>query len=141
MERMREGKLEKSSTSTTVSVSSDPGPSTASGESLLSTSGPSEGTPTESMRTESSESLDESFRVPVTNQPSDHDSSESSDDSGGFTNVDAHQIYKEWVQQQPRQNVQMMAVIFMDGLLERFNMTSDTHAHIAIIVSLVWSEQ
>ena len=103
---------------TTGSVSSDPGPSTASevaGESLPSTSGPSEGTPTESMSTESSDSLDESFRVPVTTQPSDHDSSESSDDSGGFTNVDAHQIYKEWVQQQPRQTVQMMAVMFMDG--------------------------
>ena len=62
--------------------------------------------------------------MPVTTQLSDHDSSESSDDSGGFTNVDAHHIYKEWLQQQPRQNVQMMAVMFMDGLLKRFNMTT-----------------
>ena len=51
--RMREAKLAKSSAPTTGGVSSDPGPSTASeaaGESLASTSGPSEGTPTEDMR-------------------------------------------------------------------------------------------
>ena len=78
------------------------GQSTASesaGESLPSTSGPSEGTTTEDMHTESSESLEESLHVPVTTQLSDHDSSESSDDSGDFTNVDAHHIYKEWLQQ------------------------------------------
>ena len=76
------------------------------------------------MHTESSESLEESFRVPVTTQLSDHDSSESSDDSGGFTNVDAHHIYKEWLQQHPRQSVKMMAVMFLDGLLENFNTTT-----------------
>ena len=106
MKRIREAKLAKSSASTTGSVSSDPGQSTASaaaGESLPSTSGPSEDTSTQDMRTESSESLEESFRVPVTTQLSDHDSSESSDGSGGFTNVDAHHIYKKWLQQQPRQ--------------------------------------
>ena len=128
MKRMREAKLAKSSASTTGSVSSDPGESTASAaadESLPSTCGPSEGTPTEDMHTVSSESLNESVRMPVTTRLSDHDSSESSDDSGGFSNVDAHHIYKKWLQRQPRQSVQMMAVMFnMDGLLKRFNMTT-----------------
>ena len=72
MKRMREANLAKSSASTTGSVSSDPGQSTASeaaDESLPSTSGPSEGTPTEDIHTESSKSLDESVRMPVTTQP------------------------------------------------------------------------
>ena len=124
MKRMREA---KSSASTTGSVSSYPGESAASeaaDESLPSTYRPSESTPTEDMHTESSESLDESVRMPVTKRLSDHDSSESSDDSSGFSNVDAHHIYKKWLQKQPRQSVQMMAVMFMDGLLKRFNMTT-----------------
>ena len=121
MKRIRKAKLAKSSASTTGSVSSYPGESTASeaaDESLPSTSGPSEVTPTEDMYTESSESLDESVRMPVTKRLSDHDSSESSDDSGGFSNVE------KWLQKQPRQSVQVMAVMFMDGLLKRFNMTT-----------------
>ena len=127
MKCMREAKLAYSSASTTGSVSSDPGQSTsteAADESLLSTSDPSEGTPTEDMHMESSKSLDESVRMPVTTRLSDHDSSESSDDSGGSSNVDAHHIYKKWLQKQPRQSVQMMAVMFMGGLLKRFNMTT-----------------
>ena len=105
-------------------MSSDPGQSTASevaGKFLQSTSGHSESAPMEDMHTESSKSLDESFRVPVTTQLSDHDSNES---IGGFTNVDVHHIYKEWLQQQPKQSMQILAVMFMDRLLERFNMTT-----------------
>ena len=41
--------------------------------------------------------------------------------NSGFAILDAHHMYEEWLQQEPRQSVQMMAVMFMNGLLKRFN--------------------
>ena len=72
----------------------------------------------------SSGSLDESLQVPVNAQLSDHGSSESSDDDSGFTNDDAHHVYQEWLKEQPKHNVKVMAVMIMDTFIDRFNLTT-----------------
>ena len=72
----------------------------------------------------SAESLDESLHVPVTAQLSEDDSSESDEDSVNFSNDDARQLYQEWLKEQPKHNIKMMAVMFMDSLIDRFNMTT-----------------
>ena len=63
---------------------------------------------------------------------SEDDSSESDDNSENF-NADARQMYEEWLKEQPKQNIKIMAVMFMaphgfflhmGTLIDRFNMTT-----------------
>ena len=70
------------------------------------------------------EALDESLRVPVTAQPSDDGSSDNSEDSEKFSSDDARQMYEKWFKEWPKHNIKMMAVMFMDALIDRFNMTT-----------------
>ena len=79
MELVREAKLAKSAEwmeSTVDYVSPEPTTSDTLDESSSTTFVSHEGTAAEQAHTESAESLDESFRVSVTTQLSDYDSSE-----------------------------------------------------------------
>ena len=118
MERMREVKLAKSDASASSTAPPEPTTSEAPDESSGTTSQSLEGTTTEH---EEAESAEESLNVPVTAQlPNDHDSSDSSDD--GFTGDDERQAC---LKQQPKHNLKMMAVVlFMNSLMDRFNMTT-----------------
>ena len=124
MERMRQAKLVKldAPTASAVDVVS-PEPTTAAVHDELSevASSSREGVTTES---EQAESLDESLRVPVSAQLSDHDSSESSDDGSSFTNDDAREVYQAWLKEKSKHDIKVMAVMFMDNLIERFDMTT-----------------
>ena len=121
MERLREAKLAKSDTLTSPSTADAPPEPTTS-----ATPGESSETPSQPLQGEHepNESLDESLRVPVTAQLSEDDSSESDEDSESFSNDDARQVYQEWLKEQPQHNVKMMAVMFMDALIDRFNTTT-----------------
>ena len=124
MELMRKAKLAKSATSELSTVDAASPELTAPDESLATTPLSLEDTTTEQEDTESAEPLDESLNVPVTAQlPSDHDSN-SSDDGSSFTSDDARQACQEWLKQQPKHNLKMMAVMFMDSLMDRFNVTT-----------------
>ena len=132
MERVREAKLAKSDTLTSPSTADAPPEPTTS-----TTPGESSETPPRPLQGEhmSEESLDESLRVPVTAQLSEDDFSES-DDSESFSNDDARQVYEEWLKEQPKHNVKMMAVMFMDALIDRFNMTTHGAANeVGLILS------
>ena len=60
--------------------------------------------------------LDESFHVPIADQPSDDSSDESSSD-------DARHKYDKWLKEQPK-DIKMMAVMFTGTMISRFNMTT-----------------
>ena len=70
------------------------------------------------------ERLREAKLANVTAQLSEDDSSESDEDSESFSNDDARQVYQEWLKEQPQHNVKMMAVMFMDALIDRFHKTT-----------------
>ena len=129
MERLREAKLARSGASTsplTAAAPPEPMISGTPGESSEIPSQSPQGTAGEhepEVLTES-ETLDKSLRLPVTAQLSEDESSESDEESEGFSKDDARQVYQEWVKGQPKNNIQMMAVMFMDALMDRFNMTA-----------------
>ena len=88
-----------------------------------------EGTGIDEEREEMVVTLDESLRVPVSTQlMSDHSSSgESSDsdsDNSDFTVDDARRKYLEWLKQQPKESIKVIAVMFMDTPKRRFDMTT-----------------
>ena len=127
MEQMREAKLAKSYVPTSPAMgNAQPEPTTSGtpGESSEAPCGSLQGTAGEHGAEASTESLDESLRVPVTAQLSEDDSSESDEDSESFSNDDAQQVYQRWLNEQPKHVVKMMAVMFMDALIDRFNRTS-----------------
>ena len=133
MDRLREAKLAKSDTLTSPSTAVAPPEPTTS-----ATPGESSETPSRPLQSEHEpdESLDESLRVRVTTQLSEDDSSESDEGSESFSNDDARQMYQEWLKEQPKHNVKMMAVMFMDALIDRFNMTTHGAANeVGLILS------
>ena len=128
MEQMREAKLATSDTSTSPTTAIAPPEPTTSG-----TAGESSETPSRSLQSTAGvhepemlteETLDESLHVPVTAQLSEDDSSDSDEDSEKFSNDDARQMNEEWLKEQPKHNIKMMAVMFMDALIDRLNMTT-----------------
>ena len=50
--------------------------------------------------------------------------SESSDDGSSFTNDDAREVYQAWLKEKSKHDIKVMAVMFMDNLIERFDMTT-----------------
>ena len=97
MELLREAKLAKSDALTSPAIGdTQPEPTTSGtpGESSEAPSGSLQGTAGEHEAEASTESLDESLRVPVTVQLSEDDSSESDEDSESFSNDDARQVYQ-----------------------------------------------
>ena len=127
MERLREAKLARSGASTSPSTAAappEPMTSGAPGESSEIPSQSPQGTAGEHEPEVLMEALDESLCLPVTAQLSEDESSESDEESEGFSKDDARQVYQEWVKGQPKNNIQMMAVMFMDALMDRFNMTT-----------------
>ena len=127
MELLREAKIAKPEAPTSPAIgATQPEPTTSGtpGESSETPSGSLQGTAGDHEAETSTESLDESLRVPVTAQLSEDDSSESDEDSASFSNDDARQVYQGWLKEQPKHVVKMMAVMFMDALIDRFNMTS-----------------
>ena len=70
--------------------------------------------------------LDQSFSVRLNlNEDSDPDS-DPSDDEGtvDFTSTDAQHAYHDWVKQQPKDTVKMVAVMAMDTFMIRFGLTA-----------------
>ena len=131
MERIRQAKLTKLDTtaiSTTDTTSLEPTTSQAPDEPSEATSLSLEGTAVEQEQEELAEPLDESLSLPVSAQLlSDQDtgqSSDSDDDSSDFTIDDAQQKYHEWLKQQPKHSIKVIAVMFMDSLKSRFGMTT-----------------
>ena len=125
MEQMREAKLAKSYAPTSSAmVDAQPEPTTSGtpGESSEAPSVSLQGAAGENEAEASTESLDESLRVPVTPPLSD-ESSESDEASESFSNDDAQQVYQGWLNEQPKHVVKMIAVMFMDALIDRFNIT------------------
>ena len=121
MERLRKAKLAKSDSSTSPDAPPEPTTPETPGESSETPLPGTSGTSGVHEPDVSAESLDD---VPVTAQLSEDDSSESDEDSVNFSNDDARQLYQEWLKEQPKHNIKMMAVMFMDSLIDRFNMTT-----------------
>ena len=126
LQRMLKGKRARADTSSPL-TSTAPPEATASG-----TSGESSETPSRSVQDTAGahqpteEALDESLHIPIATQSSDDDSSDdgSSESSDKFSSDDARQAYEKWVKEQPKHNIKMMAVMFTDVLISRFNMTA-----------------
>ena len=93
------------------SVSPTPVTSERSNESSDAAHVPNEGISMTHEQFVSSELLDESLQVPVNAQLMIICSSESSDDHSSFTNDDAHHVYQEWLKEQLKHNVKVMAVM------------------------------
>ena len=133
MDRLREAKLAKSDTLTSPSTAvALPEPTTSA------TPGESSETPSRPLQSEHEpdESLHESLCVRVTAQLSEDESSESDEGTESFSNDGARQMYQEWLKEQPKHNVKMMAVMFMDALIDRFNMTTHGAANeVGLILS------
>ena len=70
--------------------------------------------------------LDASFSVRLNvDLDTDLDSDSSNDEeTTGFTSTDAQHVFYDWVQQQPRDTVKMMAVMAMDAFMTRFGLTT-----------------
>ena len=45
-------------------------------------------------------------------------------DNGSFKNDNVHQIYKEWLKNQSKDNIKTMVDIFMAALINSFNLTT-----------------
>lgn len=73
---------------------------------------------------EPSTSLDASVSVHFDAHPTASDSEEETSDDEDFTVQNAHHIYHDLVQQQPKDTVKMMAVMTMDAFIAQFGLTS-----------------
>lgn len=124
MERLREAKSAKSMASPSPSTAVTPPEPATSAMPCTTSETPSRVTAGDHGPGMSAESLDESLRLPIVAQLSDDDSSDSDGDSGSFSSDDAQHVYQGWLQEQPKQNVKMMAVMIMDALVDRFNITT-----------------
>ena len=123
VQKMLDAKHAKVHTSPLPSTSTAPTEATSSGTAgQLSETHSQSLQDTAEVQDQTEETLDESFRVPIATQPSDDSSDESSSDE--FSSDDARQKYDEWLKEQPKDNIKMMAVMFADTLISRFNMTA-----------------
>lgn len=67
--------------------------------------------------------LDESLLLPL-DVNSEFDSSSSDEEyTSVFTVDDAQQVYKDWIDDQPKENVRTMAVMMMDTFIQQFGLT------------------
>ena len=124
MEQLRAGKLTKSSIDRETPSLATSGATLRSQE-ALATAASSSGTE----RSEPS-SLDESFSVRLSVNIDSDPESESSDDDGAvdFTSTSAQHIFHDWLQQQPKEYIRMMAVMAMDVFMARFGLTAVSSA-------------
>lgn len=90
----------------------------------MPSSTPIESTESSSDQHELAGSLDESLRVPISTQSSADDDSSASESDESFSNSDAQQVYKQWLKGKSKEDIKMMGVMFMDSLIDRFNMTT-----------------
>ena len=123
MELVRAAKFSKASGEPSSTLSATPPSLDTPRDASLRSSG------AEGPRTESPEllsSLDESFSLRLnahTFSDSDGDPSDN-EDSADFSVTSAQHVYHDWVKQQPKENVKMMALMAMDTFMGRFGLTT-----------------